>query len=128
MRLKISLVVVVASLGVAGCGSNTKSPRKSPEQQRVADLARKCGESEAVVADNVKVFLTAASDLGVHSSISEATDALDTVVDYAERQKVAPDCKRLLSVLVTVGRHPPKGRVCFPYETGRICVVPPLKG
>jgi hypothetical protein len=128
MRLKGLLVLAVAGFCIAGCGSATPRSQTSPEQRRVADLARKCGETEAAVRANVKVFLSTASAHGLHGTSGEATEALDTLVNYAEGHKEAPDCRRLLAILVTIGKHPSRKRVCFPYESGRVCVVPPLKG
>jgi hypothetical protein len=127
MQLKIPAILAVATLGVAGCGSSAASPKKSSEQRRVADLARKCGESEVAVVANVKALLRVTSAHGIHATPGEATDLLEKTVDYAERRKAAPDCKTLLAVLATVAQHPPKGHVCFGYGTGRFCVAPPLK-
>ena len=126
MRFK-GLIVLAAGLAIAGCGSSTTKAKTSPEQRRVADIARKCGESEATVAAYVKVFLKTAAAHGERATSSEATEALDTLVNYADEHKEPPDCNRLLAILVMEGKHPPKEPVCFPYQTGRVCVVAPRK-
>jgi hypothetical protein len=93
----------------------------------VADIARKCGESESDVEANLNVFLRTARVHDVHGSSAEAAEAVYKVATYAEGHKEAPDCRRLLAVLIAVGKNPPKGRVCFPYRAGRVCVVSPSK-
>jgi hypothetical protein len=104
------------------------SRQNSTTRRQVADLARKCGESGSAVKANVNVFLTTVKAHGLHGSYAEAVQALYTLVNYAEAQhEAAPDCTRLLSALVSVGKHPPKERVCFPYQTGRVCFVSPTK-
>jgi hypothetical protein len=127
MQLSRLVILAAAGMSVAGCGSSTVSAQKSLEQRRVGDLARKCGESESAVEANINVFLRTAQTHGLHGSYVEAAEALDTVANYAEGHREAPDCRRLLAALVAVGKHPPKERVCFAYQTGRICFEPPSK-
>ena len=127
MQLRRLLIVTAAALSVAGCGSGTSSVQKSSVPRRVADLARKCGESESDVEANVNVFLRVANAHGLHGSSAEAADALDKVATYAEGHKESPDCKGLLAALISVGRNPPTRRICFPYRTGRVCFAPPSK-
>jgi hypothetical protein len=122
------LILMAAALSVAGCGSSKGSQQNSPTRRQVADLARKCGESESAVKANINVLLTTAKAPDLDGSYAEAARALYTLVNYAaSHHEAAPDCKRLLGALVSVSKHPPKARICFPYQTGRVCFVSPNK-
>jgi hypothetical protein len=126
VQLRSLLILVAATLSIVGCGSGATAKQESPEQRRVADLAHKCDEPESAVENNVSVFLRTAKAHGRGGSSAEATEALSKVVNYAGKQGTTPaNCKGLLAALIEVGKHAPRGRVCFPYETGRVCFVSP---
>jgi hypothetical protein len=71
----------------------------------MTDLTRKCHEPESAVAADIRASLKSAEAQGLHGSLVEVAENLDTLATYAEGQRERPNCEALLAALVASAKE-----------------------